>query len=317
MTDSRSVFLESGLLSANGGLVNTGIRPLDAAGFPLPNKINLSSDTFQVEEYLKFKRYKNSDGSIVESQDYLDDTWFVSRGLRPVNLVYGARFLDGKGLAAKLNENKLRDIAKNADPLQHVSLDAEEWNQYRFQPNKPLPDGQTIVQNLAKIVSFFKQVNPAAQVGLYSEVPQNTYGYNEKTAAIYDKLNPEYVKVAKAVDYYSPSLYNYGHYDGTAEADMKWRQAAEYAAHACQLLDNLNQSSKPVFPYISPGWKDKSGQQRYLTYDQMHFRLTSLKALNAKGCILWLSSNAKEQDGGEGLALDPYNGWLKAAIDFQ
>lgn len=49
----------------------------------------------------------------------------------------------------------------------------------------------------------------------------------------------------------------------------------------------------------------------------MHFRLTSLKALNAKGCILWLSSNAKEQDGGEGLALDPYNGWLKAAIDFQ
>jgi len=122
--------------------------------------------------------------------------------------------------------------------------------------------------------------------------------------------------VAKEVDYYSPALYNYDNYDGSPESDVRWQKAAEYAFHACKQLDSINHTSKPIWPYITPGWTDMSAKQRYISCAQMYSRLTFLQNLGANGCILWLSSSAREEDSDESLILDASKGWLKASIDF-
>jgi hypothetical protein len=81
------------------------------------------------------------------------------------------------------------------------------------------------VQNLSDAVSTFKADNPGAVVGLYAEVPQNTFTWTATSEQTYNSLNPQYAAVAALVDYYSPSLYNYG-YDGTASGDASWNSAA-------------------------------------------------------------------------------------------
>ncbi len=271
---------------------------------------------FQVGEYLKFRRYRDSSGAVQSVTGYLDDAWFEELGLLPINLVYATRYLDGEGATATLNTDKLRIIAREANPAIPVSLDAEKWDKTRFNPDAPTPNGKSIVQNLIEVVRTFKQANPATQVGLYSEVPQNTYGFSDSTASVHDKLNPKYATVAAEVDFYSPALYNYDHYDGTSASDRRWALAAEYSVHACKLLDHINRTSKPILAYISPGWTDEKKNSRYLSYEQMYFRLESLKKLGASGCILWLSSGAKEPDSTDSLVLDPNAGWLKAAVEF-
>lgn len=271
---------------------------------------------FQVGEYLKFRRYRDSSGTVQSTNDYLDDAWFEGLGLLPINLVYASRYLDGKGLAATLNADRLHNIAIEANSAFPVSLDAEEWDKNRLHPDALTSNGKSIVQNLIEVVRTFKQANPAAQVGLYSEVPQNTYGFSDSTASVYDKLNLKYAAVAAEVDCYSPSLYNYDHYDGTPASDQRWAQSAEYAVHACKMLDDINRTTKPILAYISPGWSDGEKKSRYLSHEQMLFRLDTLKKLGASGCILWLSSGAKEPESNESLVLDPNTGWLKAAVEF-
>lgn len=300
----------AGLLMSSLGKEN---KALAASGGQLGGH---GPHSFLVGEYLKFQSYRDSSGAVQSTKGYLDDAWFEALGLIPINVVYATRYLNGSGLSATLNEGKLRAIAADANPRYPVSLDAEEWDKNRFQPDAPTPNGKSIVQNLIDVVRTFKRTNPAAQVGLYSEVPQSTYGFLDSTASVHDKLNPKYAAVAAETDYYSPSLYNYDNYDGTAAGDRQWARAAEYAVHACKLLDSVNRTAKPILPYVTPGWTDAEKIPRYLSYEKMHFRLETLRKLGASGCILWLSSAAKEQGSNEKLILDPNTGWLRAAVEF-
>lgn len=282
---------------------------------PVPLK-NIVTKCFHVGTFLKFRCYRNSDGTSISNKTYIDDDWFKAQGLLPVNVVYGSRFLEGQGAHSTLDTDRLQAIAREADPHYLVSLDAEAWDKYRFTPNKRTPNGKTIVENLVDVVRLFKQANPRVPTGLYSEAPQNSYGFNDQTVSHYSKLNPDYAAVARIVDYYSPALYSNAPFDGSNKDEMRWQQAASFACDACQQLDSINNTIKPVWPYISPAWQDENKKTRYLNYEQMSARLTFLKRLNTAGCILWLSSSASEEGLNEPLALNPYQGWFKAAIDF-
>jgi len=314
---SRRSFLELGLKTLAGGLAMTTLQvsgpAFAAAGdssstFPRGNR-------FQVGEFLKFRRYRDAAGRIQVTRDYLPDAWFEALGLVPVDVVYQSRFLAGSDAAATLDADRLQRLAAAAKPGRLVSLDAEAWDTAWAHPARPTANGKSIVQNLVDVVRTFKQANPGIQVGLYSEVPPNTYGFNATTQARFDPLTPQYAAVAAEVDYYSPSLYNY-HIEGSQAGDAQWAQFAGYAIRACERLDSLNHTRKPILPYVTPAWKDSAGAARYLTQEQMHFRLATLRQLGAAGCILWLSDAAKEPDSDEPLALDPTTGWLRAAVEF-
>ena len=311
---SRRRLLQMGWGTVLGGLALPGVgSPARAENGP-PRRSALGMSGFSVCEFLPFRSYRDNAGVVHTSAGYVDAAWFESVGLLPVNVVYSSRFLDGTGLRAELNADKLRAIARTANQAYPVSLDAEEWDASRATPGVPTLNGKSIVQNLVEVVSTFKQANPGVEVGLYSEVPQNTYGFANTTAAVHDKLNPQYAEVAALVDYYSPSLYNY-HYDGSPGGDQLWARAVAYAIHACRQLDSINHSYKPILPYITPAWTDVDKTARYLSYEQMVFRLQTLRRLGANGCILWLSSSAKEPGSSEPLVLDPNRGWLKAAVE--
>ncbi|NIF85236.1 hypothetical protein F3J24_17125 [Comamonas sp. Tr-654] len=312
---SRRSFLKVGGLALGSGFAMSAFGQMGLGGLGGQHAQD-GSHRFVVGEYLKFRRYRDGSGVVQTAKGYLDEAWFESLGMLPINLIYSNRFLDGDGPTATLNENKLRSIANEANPAYPVSLDAEAWDKNRFRPDAPTPNGVSIVQNLVQIVRTFKQANPSIQVGLYGEVPQNTYGINNSTTSVFDRLNPKYASVAAEVDYYSPSLYNYDAYDGTSAGDQRWAQAAEYAVHSCKQLDAINRTNKPILAYITPGWADADKTQRYLTEEQMHFRLTTLKKLGAGGCIVWLSSSAQEPGTNDRLILDPNSGWLKATVEF-
>jgi hypothetical protein len=314
MRIGRRRWLRGGLCTAAAGLLPGWgymgqARARDLWPEPLDGR-------FMVGEYLKFRRYRDSAGTVHDAGRYLDEAWFQALHLLPINLIYASRFLEGKGWGAQLNADKLRALAKEALPDFPVSLDAEEWDSYRFKPDALLPNGLSIVQNLIEVVRTFKQTNPNTPVGLYSEVPQNTFGFSASMASVYGPLNQKYAKLAAEVDFYSPSLYNYGYSGRVSDDDQLWLRAAEYAMRTCRMLDDIQHTTKPALPYISPAWLDDNKNTRYLSYEQMHFRLESLMKLGASGCILWLSSDAKEPDGQDKLILDPHAGWLKAATEF-
>jgi hypothetical protein len=316
MQTGRRHFLELGLKTLSGALTMATL-PLSGQAFAEEASARSAarSGRFQVGEFLKFKSYRDSAGLIHSSRDYLPDDWFEALGLSPVDVIYSSRFLAGTGVGATLDADRLQQLARAVPSNRLVALDAEEWDASRSHPDSPLANGKSIVQNLVDVVQTFKRANPAALVGLYSEVPQNTYGFTATTPAVYDELNPHYAPVAAQVDYYSPSLYNY-RFDGTPAGDAQWARSAAYAVHACRLLDGLNRTRKPVLPYVTPAWKDTGNVARYLTEDQMRFRLQTLRQLGASGCILWLSSSAKEPGGDAPLVLDPTTGWLRAAVEF-
>lgn len=311
----RRSFLSLGLKGLAGALT-ISVLPGAGAAFAQGGsaRIPARGQRFQVGEFLKFRSYRDDTGVIQTSADYLPDDWFEALGLAPVDVIYSSRFLEGSGSGAVLNARKLEQLATTAS-RGWVALDAEEWDASRFHPDTPTANGKSIVQNLVELVRTFKRANPDALVGLYSEVPQNTYGFTATTPVVHDRLNAHYAAVAAEVDYYSPSLYNY-RFDGTAAGDAQWVRAAAYAIHACELLDGINRTRKPVLPYVTPAWQDAGHAPHYLTQAQMRFRLEILKRLGASGCILWLSSSAKEPGTDAPLVLDPSTGWLRAAVDF-
>jgi hypothetical protein len=274
-----------------------------------------STSPFIVGEFLKCQRFKDASGVIHKVNGFVADSWFQNQGLLPINLIYSSRFLDGSGPNSTLNLNKLTAIAESATSQFPVSLDAEVWDKSRFSPNKPTENGKSICQNLIELVRTFKKINPITQVGLYSELPQNTYDFAVSQSK-YDQINPQYAALAHEVDYYSPSLYNYSH-DGTSlTSDQSWANSAKYAINQCKAFDHLNNTSKPILAYVTPAWIDSNNKHRYLNEEQMHFRLQKLKEYGAYGCILWVASNAQEENSGQPLALDANQGWFKAAIDF-
>jgi len=142
-------------------------------------------------------------------------------------------------------------------------------------------------------------------VGLYSTVPQNTYVWREEKRGPYDRQNEKYAAVADAVDYFSPSLYNYSLTDF-----VSWKEGAKYNIEAARKYSK----TKKILPYVTPEVED-NGMARWLSYDEMMSRLEVLKSLGADGCILWASSRSRESSGKRPV-LDPSAGWLKAVVDF-
>ncbi|WP_321814858.1 Ig-like domain-containing protein [Paraburkholderia sp. J69-2] len=271
---------------------------------------------FTVYEFLKLKQYQDASGV-----NTISDTWFEGLGITPLNLLYSSKLVTCPLTSCTdeytVDTTKIATAAASADSTGAipVSLDLEVWDTKRFYPTTATGNGQTIVQNLTEALTDFKADNPSAVVGLYAEVPQNTFGWSSTTATTYDALNPQYAAVAALVDYYSPSLYNYG-YDGTSTGDTDWNSAAVYAVEQSRAFDTLNGTSKKVLPYITPVWTDSSNASEILTYDQMMYRLKALKSAGADGCILWISSSQIDPSTGSLLVIDTTAGWFKAVTDF-
>ncbi|WP_322044743.1 Ig-like domain-containing protein [Paraburkholderia sp. J67] len=305
----------------NGGTVTcgaTGSATITAAtsdGHQASASVTCASP-FAVFEFLKLKSYQNASGV-----NAISDAWFRSLGISPLNLIYSGNLvtcpLSSCTDQYTVDATKIATAAASADSTgaTPVSLDLEVWDTKRFYPTTATGNGQSIVQNLSDALTAFKADNPGARVGLYAEVPQNTFGWSATTTQTYDTLNAKYAAVAALVDYYSPSLYNYG-YDGTATGDANWNNAAIYAIDQSHAFDTLNGTTKNVLPYITPVWTDSSGASQLLTYDQMLYRLKALRAAGADGCVLWISSGQKDPATGQLLVIDTTAGWFKAVLDF-
>ncbi len=225
-------------------------------------------------------------------------------GIQPINLVYEPRLLDvDKAVPhnTKFDAEKIDAVAKGALDAPHelVALDMENWDRF---------DTARTPELYLRVLEEFRKVNSHSKVGLYGVVPQVTYGWRKDMPSKYDPLNASYKMVAAAVDYFSPSLYNWER----ALADGDWERAAEYAIHAARAFD----VSKPVIPYVTPEVtrKGKTPQTTFLTYEQMLFRLRTLKRLGADGCIVWTGTANGRKAGG---TFDPKSGWAKAIVDFQ
>lgn len=142
-------------------------------------------------------------------------------------------------------------------------------------------------------------------MGLYATVPQNTYGYDDKISR-YDKVNKAYSQVAAAVDYFSPSLYNYKTTDS-----LLWKKSAVYSIGACK---KYNYPAKKILPYLTPEISINKTTS-LLTYSEMMFRLQTLYDLGADGCLIWTSSGTRDNKGNK-IYIDENEGWLKAVKDF-
>jgi len=223
-------------------------------------------------------------------------------GIKSYNLLYENRLLDypgGDKTNGIPNNTKLMALALDAigNPTEPVSLDLEGWKRF---------DTLRTPRRLIETIQRFKQYNPVSKVGLYAAVPQDTFGYDDSVSR-YDKWNKAYQSVANAVDYFSPSLYNYRDTSGT-----QWKKAAVYNIEACK---KYGYPFKKILPYVTPEVK-LNGVSVFLSYEQMLFRLKTLYELGADGCLIWTSSGMHDAYGGKPF-LDAGSGWLKAVIDFE
>jgi hypothetical protein len=254
---------------------------------------------FDIYGYIPYQS-RIDDGNVLQGRPSRE--WFSGMGIKPIEVVYDNRLLDfpqgGSRTQATVNNEKIHQVAKaNKENDSHlVSLDLESWD--RADPRTP--------SRMLQTIEMYRKAHPGAVVGLYATVPQNTYGWKSERRSSYDKLNNNYADVAIAVDYFSPSLYNYSFGDFEA-----WKEAASYNIQAAHKYS----SSKKVLPYITPEVRKGGGGTRWLSYDEMMQRLVTLKALGADGCIIWASSRTRDSAGAPP-TLDPGVGWLKAVVDF-
>lgn len=223
-------------------------------------------------------------------------------GFNKLNLIYEQNLLDypggvmANGVPNIGRIDSLANLAK-ADPSTLVSLDMESWNRFDTVATPP---------KYIQVINYFKSVDTLSQLGLYATVPQNTYGYTAAIHTTYDKYNKGYASVAAAVNYFSPSLYNYNGIDSVA-----WKNAAAYNVQACTLYGF---SSKKILPYITPE-VTLNGVKTLLSYDDMMLRLQNLYNLGADGCIIWTSSSTRDANGNK-IYVDVNSGWAKAVKDF-
>lgn len=234
--------------------------------------------------------------SYLQLQQYLQPF-----GIKKLNLFYEGKLLDypngdkGNGVPNNHRIDSLGYLVKS-EPDVPVSLDLEGWNRF---------DTIKTPGRLISVIEEFKKVNQSSLVGLYATVPQNTYAY-ASTIHKYDALNKAYTAVAAAVDYFSPSLYNYNGSDTVA-----WNKAAAYNIHACKLY---NYPTKPILPYITPEVKI-NGVSSLISYDEMMDHLNTIYQLGAEGCFIWTSSSTRDLNGDK-IYVDANAGWLKAVKDF-
>lgn len=254
-----------------------------------------SSSAFEIHAFLPYPSIRQSPQSlaaIADSQQF---------GINRIAVIYENELLDPPEKFSlnknRINERKIKSTAakysKTGTTI--ISLDLESWN--RFDPTTP--------SLYLQVIKIFKQANPNALVGLYATVPQNTYIWSEEKRAFYDNLNAKYADVAKAVDYFSPSLYNYSGDDFSS-----WKSNASYNIAAAKKYD----SHKKIIPFITPEVQ-LHGTIRLLDYDEMKARLAALRNLGADGCIIWGSSRSRTGTGSRP-TLDPKSGWLRAVMDF-
>ena len=273
---------------------------------------------FTVFHYLKARAVIDENG-YQSSTSFVDNRWYADRHIQPVNLYYNLTTCDN--ITPQICDPNFAEIAKvaeAADPTGTIPsiMDLEVWDRYRFNPTQKTPNSKSIVENLSESLVAFRQRKPGVLLGMYSGVPQNTYGrIGAADLEGFQKLDQQYQAVADLVDYFAPSLYNYN-YDGTSQGDEKWRTAAEFSIKESNMLG----PNKPVYPFINPFWdKPTDNNQKIkveLTYEQMKFRLQTLKDLGANGCVLWMSSGMRDlKDPSKPYAIDSTQGWFKAVMD--
>jgi len=265
-----------------------------------------SNKPFKIYGFIVYGGYVqngvNINANPTQIQQYL-----LPFGIYKVNLIYEPKLLDfpdgvkTNGIPNIRRIDSLSNLAKE-DPTTLVSLDMESWNRF---------DKINTPPKYVQVINAFKAHNTLSQVGLYATVPQQTYGYSSSinTPAAQNKfnaLNMVYSNVAATVDYFSPSLYNYGGIDSVA-----WKNAAAYNVKACALYGF---PSKRILPYITPG-VTVNGVDQMLSYNDMMLRLEYLYSLGAGGCLVWTSSSSRDADGHK-LYIDVTKGWGKALVDF-
>lgn len=261
--------------------------------------LNGEAHAFEVYGFIPYD-YRVQDGELIKGRP--SSEWFETFGIHPIDVVYERRMInvvvDKMGKKSfMLNRDMMKDVGlgKGRKKTTIVSLDLESWDRF---------DTQTPAR-LIETIQSFRKVNNDTPLGLYATVPQNTYIWQADKKDQYDQLNSKYASVADAVDYFSPSLYNYSKDDYAA-----WLDGAKYNIAAAKKYSK----EKKVIPYITPEiWED--GYTRWLSYDEMKKRLQALKDLGVDGCIVWASSRSRSLTG-EKPALDPGFGWFKAVTEF-
>ena len=258
-----------------------------------------SAHSFEIYGFVPYRSWLQA-GEVIKGAP--SDAWFLSVGMRPIEVVYDNRILDIPRAKSSKNQAIINSVKLDKIAIKHraknalmVSLDLETWD--RYDPSTP--------SRVVEVIKAYRSQHPEAYIGLYSTVPQNTYSWQRDRIPKYEKINEAYGVVAAEVDYFSPSLYNYG---GANFED--WKEGANFNIQASRKYD----ANKKVYPYITPEVKTKHGY-RWLTYDEMLARLRALSSLGADGCIVWASSRSR-LDSGEAPVLDPSQGWLKAISDF-
>jgi hypothetical protein len=224
-----------------------------------------------------------------------------SYGIEPIEVLYENRLrTDGR-----IDREKIQKLAEEAalTPVRPLSFDLEFGN--RFEPETLMPQVQAILHTFRR----FNRQNP---IGLYALLPQNTYGKQSQSFS-YEHLNSTYSRLKDLVDFVSPSLYNYEGRDLEA-----WIKTARYSLGMAKKYA----PSKPILPYISPVYRlgpaagVKNGHVIVeLGEEEMRQRITALYELGASGCIIWTSSQDRNEKG-EKPRFSPNRGWGKAVVQF-
>lgn len=255
---------------------------------------------FKVYAFIPYAGYMQGSTAVPAKFDKLQD-YLATLGIAKYNLIYESRitdYPDGNKTHGVINRSKLDPLAKlaSAEPGVIVALDLEGWNRF---------DTLHTPAKLLNAIGAFKEIDPAAQVGLYATVPQDTYGYPKDTA-FYNRLNKAYSSVAAAVDYFSPSLYNYKTTD-----NQEWKKGVVFNLEACK---KYGYPDKKILPYITPE-VNVNNERRMLDYSEMMYRLQTLYDLGADGCLIWGSSGMRDAAGNR-IIVNENEGWLKAVKDF-
>ena len=262
-------------------------------------KAQSGNHPFKVYGFIVYGGYVQ--GITPVNASYKDLQVYLSRsGIQKYDLIYENKLLDypnGDKANGVVNQSNIDMQAALAlhQPGVLVSLDLEGWKRF---------DTLQTPARMIEAINAFRKTNKVSKIGLYATVPQNTYAWSP-TISKYDKVNKSYSAVAAAVDYFSPSLYNY-------DADtVNWNKVAAYNIDACK---KYNFPGKQILPYITPE-VDQKGVKRMLTYDEMMNHLQTLYSLGAQGCLIWTSSGMRDANGNK-IYIDVNDGWLKAVRDF-
>lgn len=264
------------------------------------NSWSITADLHQFTVY-GYVPWKTKIGSFpARAGNELSDV-FLSKGIKPIHVIYENKYCSN----GTIDLNKIKNIAlkTSLEPNIPVSFDIEFGN--RFKP-------ATVVPYVKTILKTFRRYNSKSLLGVYALIPQNTYGLKINTLT-YNRFNSKYDSLVNAVDFFSPSLYNYNGHDFNS-----WFNNARFViSHAKQY-----KPAKPIIPYVSPivrlgpSHHAKNGNLvEELSEQEMSQRLHALYDLGASGCIIWASSQDRTRDG-QFPKFNPNKGWGKAVVAF-